>query len=292
MIKRPKTKRKYIAAAVRILVLSLIALTILIPFYVIIITSLKKSNALAIKSPFVWFPPLSDLSLRAYGNLFTTYTVKKTGYSLIVSGILNTFKIMVPCLTVGMFCSSISAFAFAKLRFPHKKLLFALLLGSMMLPGVVLIVPQYLIYDTIGWVNTLLPVMVPGMFGSAMAVFFLRQYYAKIPDSVIEAAKIDGLGFFGIYVRIILPLAAPGLIAQTVMGFIGILNDYIGPLIYLQTEDQYTLQVALQMFTGGNNQDLPVIMAGAFFAMLPSFLIYILAQKYFIEGITFSGLKE
>ena len=269
-----------------------LSLLILIPFYVVLITSVKASNALAIHSPFIWFPTASQMSLRAYVDLFTTYTVMKTGQSLIVTGMLNTLKVMVPCLVVGMFCSSVSAYAFAKLRFPFKKILFAVLLGSMMLPGVILIVPQYLIFDYIGWVNTLLPVTVPGMFGSAAAVFFLRQYYARIPDSIIEAAQMDGLSFFGIYIKIMIPLALPGLIAQAVMGFIGILNDYMGPLIYLQTEDKYTLQVALQMFTGGNNQDLPVIMAGACFAMIPSFLIYIVAQKYFIEGITFSGLKD
>lgn len=291
MIKK-STQRKVAEQVLYILLLSLIAVTIIIPFYVILITSLKESNALAVQIPFVWFPKFSQLSFRAYVNLFTTYTVMKTGMSMILTGMINTAKVMVPCLLVGMFCSSISAYAFAKLRFPFKGPLFAILLGSMMLPGVVLIVPQYLIFDYIGWVNTLLPITIPGMFGSAAAVFFLKQYYARIPDSIIEAAKIDGLGFFGIYVRIMIPLALPGLIAQAVMGFIGILNDYMGPLIYLQTEDMYTLQVALQMFTGGNNSDLPVVMAGAFFAMIPSFLVYIIAQKYFIEGITFTGLKD
>ncbi|MDE5896898.1 MAG: carbohydrate ABC transporter permease [Clostridia bacterium] len=292
MIKSKGTsKAKLISKILVYLFLAIAAFLILVPFYVILITALKRSNALATATPFIWFPKFADLSFRAFKNLFTTYTVNVTGQSLILTGTLNTLAVLVPCLIAGMFCSSVSAYAFAKLRFPFKNVFYWALLASMMLPGIVLLTPQYLIYDYLGLVNTLFPIMVPGMFGSAACVFFLRQYFSKVPDSIIEAAKIDGLHFFSIYWYVMLPLSVPGLIAQSVLGFIAILNDYIGPLIYLQTEDKYTLQIALQMFSGGNSDDLPVIMAGALFAMLPSFLVYAVAKNYFFEGIAFSGLK-
>lgn len=294
MTDRQKTLRKCSRIAAKIatyLVLVLAALMILIPFYVILITSVKGSHEIATRIPFVWFPKGSDLSFRAFGKLFTSYTVIETGQSMVLTGLKNTFIIVVPNTIVGMLASSLSAYAFAKLRFPCKNLLFTLLLCTMMMPGIIMLIPSYIIFDYLYLTDTYFPLMVPAMFGSAACVFFLRQFFSGIPDDILDAAKLDGVGYIGIYWRIMLPLSVPALLAQALLGFVAGYNDYLSPLIYITSEKKYTLQIALQFFSGGNLKDLPTVMAGAVVAIIPPVLIYVLAQKYFVEGIAITGLK-
>jgi multiple sugar transport system permease protein len=130
------------------------------------------------------------------------------------------------------------------------------------------------------------------MFGSATCIFFLRQYYSAIPDELIDAGKMDGMEFFKTYVHIMLPLSKPALIAQALLGVVACYNDYLNPLIYLLDEKKYTLQIALAMFSTGNTSNLPTIMAGAVLSMLPMLIIYFILQKYFISGLTMSGMKD
>lgn len=295
MIKNNSKKRAdLIANVITHLVLIVFALGIIIPFFMVVIISLYKSNYLATRTPFVWFPKWSELDFSAFGRVLndSTYYVEVTGMSMVVTGLLNTLKIALPTLVIGMFSSSISAYAFAKMRFPGKSVIFMILLGSMMLPGIIMMVPSYVIYSTVGLTNTYFPLIVPGMFGSAACVFFLRQFFMGLPTELVEAAKIDGMSHFGIYLRIILPLAMPAVLAQTVLGFLAIYNDYLGPLIYLSEERKYTLQLALNMFSTAANSDLPRVMAACIMAMLPTIILYLIAQKYFIQGIALSGLKE
>ena len=270
--------------------LSLAALTILIPFYVIVITAFKASHAVATHIPFIWFPKFDELSFRAFGNLFTTYTIS-TGKSMVLTGIINTFIIVIPNTVVGMISSSVSAYAFAKLKFKGKNLMFALLLFTMMLPGIVMRIPSYILFDALYLTDTYFPLMAPAMFGSAACVFFLRQFFSGIPDEVIDAAKLDGLSYPGIYWKIMLPLSLPAVFAQAILGFVAGYNDYLAPLIYLTSPEKYTLQIALQFFSGSTLKDLPTVMAGAVLALLPTTLIYVFAQKYFVEGIAITGLK-
>lgn len=294
MTDREKVKRKIGHVATRVLIyviLILAALMILIPFYVIIISSLKASHAIATNIPFIWFPKFADMSFRAYGNLFTSYSIIETGKSMVLTGIQNTFIIVLPTTVVGMIASSVSAYAFAKLRFHLKNLMFSLLLFTMMLPGIVMLIPFYIIYDYLYLTDTYFPLMVPAMFGSAACVFFLRQFFTGIPDELLEAAKLDGMGYFGIYWAIMLPLSLPALFAQAILGFVAGYNDYLAPLIYIVSEKKYTLQIALQFFSGGNLKDLPTVMAGAVVALIPTTLIYVLAQRYFVEGIAITGMK-
>ena len=275
---------------VKYFILSLAALTILIPFYVIVITAFKASHAVATHIPFIWFPKFDELSFRAFGNLFTTYTIS-TGKSMVLTGIINTFIIVIPNTVVGMISSSVSAYAFAKLKFKGKNLMFALLLFTMMLPGIVMLIPSYILFDALYLTDTYFPLMAPAMFGSAACVFFLRQFFSGIPDEVIDAAKLDGLSYPGIYWKIMLPLSLPAVFAQAILGFVAGYNDYLAPLIYLTSPEKYTLQIALQFFSGSTLKDLPTVMAGAVLALLPTTLIYVFAQKYFVEGIAITGLK-
>ena len=284
-----KSKASKIASHI---ILILVALIYLIPFYIVIITSLKESNALATQNPFIWFPKLSQLSFEGYVNIFTTYTIFATGDSMIATGFKNTLIVLVPVMIGGMFSSSIAAYAFAKLKFKLKNIMFAILLLSMMLPGIITLIPSYFIFDNLGLTNTFFPLIVPAMFGSATCVFFLRQFYSSIPNEIIEAAKIDGMSYIGIYFKIIIPLAKPALIAQALLGIVACYNDYLGPLIYLYDEQKYTLQMALSMFSTGNTSNLPTVMAGSVFSMLPMVIIYIIFQKHFVNGLTMSGMKD
>lgn len=263
----------------------------IIPFYAMIITSFKATDAIATAVPFIWFPSPDQLSADAYGKVFTTYTIFLTGESMVLSGLKNTLIIAIPVTVVGIFSSGLSAFSFAKINFKFKRPLFGLLLLSMMMPGIILLIPSYMLYSELGLLNTFFPLMAPAMFGSAAGVFFLRQYFFGIPNELIDAAKVDGLNYLGIFFRVMLPLSIPALLAQAILGFIACYNDYLNPLIYCTEETMYTLQVALQMFSSSNSLNLPVVLAGSILAMIPCVLIYFFAQRYFVQGIVMSGLK-
>ena len=206
-------------------------------------------------------------------------------------GLLNTLLIVLPPTIIGLFTSSLAAYAFAKLRFKSKNFLFSVLLATMMIPGTIMLTPSYLLYDKIYWTGTAFPLMIPGMFGAAACVFFMRQFYMGIPTDLIEAAKLDGMGYFGIFFKIMVPLSVPALLAQGILGFIGGYNDYFGPYLYLTDPTMYTLQIALNSFQGTYASKWPTMMAGAVCALIPTLLIYILAQKYFIQGIATAGMK-
>ncbi len=285
-------KQKTLTNIISYLILIVFTLAYMIPFYIVLVTSFKANNQIATAQPFIWFLSGEEFSFSAYVRVFTTYTIFSTGRSMILTGFVNTLTILVPVIVVGMFSSTIAAYAFAKLRFKGKKIMFNLLLFSMMLPGIILLIPSYFIYDNIGLTDTFFPLMVPAMFGSATAVFFLRQSIVAIPNEVIDAAKVDGLNSFGVFWHIIIPLAKPAIIAQTILGILAIYNDYLNPLIYLISEEKYTLQIALAMFSTGNGTDMPVVMAGSILSMIPMLIIYFLLQKYFISGITMSGMKD
>lgn len=289
--KRPGRGGRIVAAVIAMAVLIFFACWYIIPFYAMIITSFKATDAIATAVPFIWFPSPDQLSADAYGKVFTTYTIFLTGESMVLSGLKNTLIIAIPVTVVGIFSSGLSAFSFAKINFKFKRPLFGLLLLSMMMPGIILLIPSYMLYSELGLLNTFFPLMAPAMFGSAAGVFFLRQYFFGIPNELIDAAKVDGLNYLGIFFRVMLPLSIPALLAQAILGFIACYNDYLNPLIYCTEETMYTLQVALQMFSSSNSLNLPVVLAGSILAMIPCVLIYFFAQRYFVQGIVMSGLK-
>lgn len=269
-------------------VLVLFALWILVPFAIVISTSLKtwqEANDLG----FSFIPKKWDVS--GYKEVFTYRSYSDQALPSVIQGFINTNLYVLPPTLLGLLTSSLSAYAIAKLRFRGKNFIFSTLLMTMMIPGTIMLTPSFLIYDKLGWVDTPLPLMIPGMFGAAACVFFMRQFFAGIPDSLLEAARLDGLGYIGIFFRIVVPLSMPALIAQGILGYIGGYNDYFGPLIYLQSPEIQTLQIALRNFSGTYSARQNVSMAGAVVALLPTLIIYIAGQKYFIEGIATSGMK-
>ena len=265
--------------------LFLFALFVLFPFAIMLISSFKHKEETI--GQFTWWPEMG-FTLDGYKNAFE----KVESSTSIVEGFFNTLWIIIPPTIIGLLVSTLAAYAFAKLRFRGKKVMFGLLIATMMVPGIATLVPSYIIYDYLGITvdAPFFPLMVPGMFGAAACVFFMRQAIFAIPDSVIEASRIDGIGPFGCFVKIVLPLVKPALLSQGVLGFVAGYNDYFGPLIYLKSDYQ-TLQIAVSVFSDRYSGDWPSILAANVVAIIPTVLIYIFVQKYFIEGITAGGEK-
>jgi multiple sugar transport system permease protein len=268
--------------------LILFSLWILVPFFIVVITSFKLTEEAQVAGNAFGLP--SGIHWDGYVEVFT-YTSGGGDIPVVPLGFINTLWMVIPTTLLGLFCSSIAAYAFAKLNFRAKNFMFTALLMTMMIPGTIMLTPSYLLYDLIGWTRTPLPIIIPGMFGAAACVFFMRQFYTGIPTDLIEAAKLDGMGYFGIFFKIMVPLSVPALLAQGILGFIGGYNDYFGPYLYLTDPEMYTLQIALKSFQGTYATNWPTVMAGAVVALIPTLVIYIVAQKYFIQGIATAGMK-
>lgn len=283
--------KKGIARAAVYIVLILFALWIIVPFSLVLFTSFKTA-AEANSLDFHWWPT-EGFTFQGYKEIFDYDRGSAIdGVPLLVMGFFNTLWIILPPTLLGLFCSSLSAYAFAKLRFKGKNWLFSLLLLTMMIPGTILLTPSYVIFNQIGWVDTPLPLMIPGMFGAATCVFFMRQFYTGIPSELLEAAKLDGMGYFKMFFKIMVPLSVPALLAQGLLGFIGGYNDYLGPFLYLQSQEMYTLQITLNLLKDTFAlKNVPAMMAATVISILPTIILYLIAQKYFVEGIATSGMK-
>lgn len=257
-------------------------LFILMPLYIVVITSFKSVQEAATVQ-FTWFP--REFTFQAYREALAD--------GKILRGFINTLLYYIPPTLVGLFVSSLSAYGFAKLEWKGKNTLFSIMLLTMMVPGTVTMSASYLIFDRIGWVDTPLPLMIPGMFGNVAMVFFLRQYMQGLPDELLDAAKIDGMGDLGIFFKLILPLAKPALAAQGILGFIGCYNDYLAPLLYISNNDKVkTLQLVIQHLAGSEIYELPKQMAACVVAMIPMLVIYFFFQNFILKGISMnSGLK-
>jgi multiple sugar transport system permease protein len=205
---------------------------------------------------------------------------------------MNSLKLNVATTALHAITASLVAFGFARLTFPLKGLWFSVLLMTLMLPGQVTLIPQYTMFHSFGWINTYLPLIVPSAMGGAFFIFLLVQFIRSIPRELDESAKIDGCSFFGIYLRIIMPLSLPALITVTIFSFIWGWDDYFGPLIYLNTVGTYTVPLALRMFVDSQSAVAwGQLLAMSLLSVLPPVLIFFLAQKHFVEGIATTGLK-
>ena len=247
-------------------------------------------------------------SFKEYEEIFTipvTFIPKKfiiqnyidvfdtSGYANILVGFRNTLLIVVPSTIIGCLTAALAAFAFAKIKFPGRDVIFFILISTMAIPGIILMIPSYIIYSEIDWVNTWLPLMIPGMFGGAGAIFFTRQFMKGIPTELEDAARMDGLSWWGIFWKIELPLAKPIVISNFLFGFIAGYNDWLGPTLYLNTNsDMKTLQQMIAMLNDTFGTKWGVQMAGSCLALIPSLIIFILCQKYFIEGVSLTGGKD
>ena len=256
------------------------AITFLMPLFWMISTSLKSDKQVfAVPTVWVPIPPIWE----NYPNALT-----RIPFLLFLRNSLITSLIPV----VGAVLSaSIVAYSFARLRWPGRNFWFLVLIATMMLPGQVTMIPVYVIYSRIGWINTFLPLTVPWFFGGAFYIFLLRQFFLSIPSELSDAALIDGCTHPGIWWRIILPLSKPALITVAIFTFLLTWNDFFGPLLYLRSEKLYTLQVGLQYFREQYSVEWQELMAASTVVLLPVLVIFFLGQRLFVQGITLTGLK-
>jgi len=200
--------------------------------------------------------------------------------------LLNSVIITSFAIIGQVFSSSLVAYGFACLRGPGKNFLFLLVLATLMLPSQVTLIPQFVLFAKLGWVNTFLPLVVPNFCGHAFNIFLMRQFITRIPSSIFDAARIDGLGFFGIYRKIILPLMKPILAAIAIFTFNSNWGDFMGPLIYLHDEKKWTLALGVQAMTATSGGELPpwnLVMASSLLLTAPMIVIFFLGQKYILE---------
>ncbi len=260
----------------------LVAFFIFFPLYIILNTSFQ-TEAEANLAEFHWYP--HEFNVFGYEQVLTQ---ELAGID-VMRGLLNTVLFYTPGILVGLYASSMAAFAFAKMKFKLSGFMFSVLLSTIMLPNSMATIAQVILYDSLGWLNTPFPLMVPPMFGSIGAVFFMRQFYLTIPEDIISAAKVDGLGHFGIFNLIILPMSTSVLTAQFIISFIASYNDYLAPLLFCQSSSMYTLQVALAMLAGPYAQNWPVRMAGVVVGMTPLIILYLFSQNLIRKGLAISS---
>ncbi len=208
-------------------------------------------------------------------------------------GVLNSLIISFSTIIVGTFVSSLAAFSYSKLRFPGKQKLFLAELATMMIPFAIIMIPQFIIYARIGWLNTWLPLIVPGMLGNVAMIFFLRQYMSGIPTSLIESARIDGANYLYIFIKVILPNAKPAIAAQAILWFMGAWNDYFAPSIYLNEPKKLTVQVMISQLNAmyAIQTDYPLLLTASVLALLPCLIMFMVFQKQIIASVAMTGLK-
>lgn len=263
-------------------VLILFSIYILIPFWIMVVTSLKTIEEAAWVE-FTWWPK-QGFHLDAYERIFRD--------EVLLRGFGNTLRFYLPRTIIGVFVSAMSAYGFAKMEWKGREQIFGFMLLTMMIPHAITMTASRLMYDTIGWIGTALPITVPAMFGSASMVFFMRQYMKGIPNDLIGAAKVDGMSEMGIFLSIILPISIPAILTQILLNFLSGYNDYLTALLYLIDEPLYTLQIAINYLASLNNGDLPAQMATSVVGLLPMLILYFILQKFILEGISIgSGLK-
>ncbi len=250
-------------------------------------------------APFIWMVSASfmpDGHANVYPPRFLPDTVTldqfRSLFSRLNVGInfLNSLVLSVSVTLISLFFNSMAGYAFAKYRFRGRKKLFNLLLSSMIIPAQVTMLPLFLMLKELGLINTYLAIIIPGM-ANIFGIFLIRQYMLSIPDSLIEAARMDGASDFQIYRKVILPLAMPILVTLAIFTFMGTWNDFLWPLIALTDDSMYTLPVALANLMGEHTKDTELMMAGSVVTILPILVVFLALQKYYIRGIMMGGVK-
>ncbi|MSR04045.1 MAG: carbohydrate ABC transporter permease [Phycisphaerales bacterium] len=217
-------------------------------------------------------------------------SVRWTGF---LDALANSVVVTVVATVGTALSSSLVGMAFARMRFRGSRPMFLVMLGTMMLPAQVTMIPLFILFRNLGWIDTFLPLVVPAFFGNAFFIFMYRQFIAQIPEALLEAARLDGQGWFGIWWHVILPLTRPVTAITAVFTFIFTWNDFLAPLIYLQSDDQATLSVALNSFRNqyGGITKVNLLMAASLTTMVPCILLFLAAQKQFIEGLGKGAVK-
>lgn len=262
------------------LVLVLGAITQLAPLLYMLSTSLKDQQGI-FALPIRWIP--EPIRWENYEQVWTRIALWR--------GFANSFLVASVTTLTEVLVSAAAGYAFARMRFPGRQAMFLLLLATMMIPGVVTLIPAFILFRWLGWINTYWPLIVPLFFGSAFATFLARQFFGTLPVELEDAARIDGATPLQTFLYIFLPLATPILATLAGLGFIARWNDYLGPLIYLSSQEKFTIPLMLAQLNGLYERRWDLLMAGSVIAIAPIVLLLLFMQKYFVESVATTGLK-
>ncbi|MFR8169481.1 MAG: carbohydrate ABC transporter permease [Marvinbryantia sp.] len=274
------SKKRLIGRICLYTLLIIITALMVVPFLWMLSASIKSNTEVFQMTPFRWIPEVPKWE--NYVNIWTKIPLLKfIGNTVILTIAVTFFQLLT---------SSFAAYAFSKLEFRFKNGLFLAYIATIAMPWQVYMVPQFIMMRRMGLNDTLLAMLCLQAF-SAFGVFMMKQFYAGIPDSLCEAARIDGMSEYRIYSSIMLPLSKPALATLTIFTFVNTWNDYLGPLIYLKTESKKTIQLGLRMFIGQYSAEYGLIMAGSIITLIPVLIVFLCLQKYFVEGIAATGVK-
>jgi len=278
---------EWVVEIIKYLVLIALAFSFMLPLYWMASSALKDDSQVFTVPP-VWIPRPA-----LWNNFWDAWGI----YDFNLYALNTVAQYAVPSTLGAVFSSAIVAYGFARLRWPGRDTLFSICIATMMVPFQVTMVPLFITFKHLGWINTYLPLIVPAYFGSPYLIFLLRQFFKTIPEELSDAARIDGCSEFGIFLRIILPLSRPALAVVALFNFLWAWNDYLGPLIYLHQVEQYTLALGIEALrrtmttTGIAKLAYPHLMAVSTIVTVPILIVFFLAQRTFIEGISLTGLK-
>ncbi len=273
--------RQRLVLAVLYIILVIAAFLSLVPFYWMVMSSFKPLNDI-LTLP-VWVVP-QHFTFDNYRTLLTE--------TLFLRSMLNTLVVAGANVALQVFFCSLAGFAFAKYRFRGRNLLFTLVLGTVMIPVSVQLVPNYILMGKLGWLNTLLPLIIPTA-ANAFGIFWMRQYMYSVPDELLDAGRLDGATEFGLYWRIVIPVIRPALGALALFVFTTSWNDFLLPLVYLRSQDTFTVQLMIDsIFRVKFAQNFHLLMAASVLAIIPMTILFVTLQRQFVAGLTLGSVKE
>lgn len=277
---RSKSKSAAVSKTIVYIILIVITLMMIVPFLWMLSASIKSNREVFLMNPFVFIPEVPKWD--NYVKIWTKIPLLKF--------VENTVILTIVVTVLQLITSSFAAYSFAKLKFKHRNTLFLAYIATIAMPWQVYMVPQFIMMRSMGLNDKLLAMICLQAF-SAFGVFLMKQFYEGIPDDLCEAARIDGMSEYKIYASIMLPLSKPALSTLTIFTFVNTWNDYLGPLIYLRSEEKKTIQLGLKMFIGQYTAEYGLIMAGSVLSLIPVIIVFLCLQKYFVEGVASTGLK-
>lgn len=286
--RRPRTLGEWVSDIFRYTILLVLGASYMLPLYWMMSSALKNDPQVYTVPP-VWIP--NPMFFENFAAAWKTQPFNLYLFNTV-------FKYALPVTIGTLLSSSLVAYGFSRIRFRGRDLLFGICLATMMIPFQVTMVPLFIIFKKLGWINTYLPLVVPAFFGNPWFIFLLRQFFRTIPEELLDAARIDGASELSILRHVIVPVSRPALAVVALFAFMGCWNDYLGPLIYLNRPENYTLAIGIEslrrsmsVIGTAKGNAYPYLMAVSTIATLPILVIFFFAQRTFIEGITLTGIK-
>ncbi|ANY70160.1 ABC transporter permease [Paenibacillus sp. BIHB 4019] len=275
-------QKSSMTAAVSKYALLLIALVLFVGPLVWLLSTMMKTKAETYKVPPTIFP--EQMNFEAFERLFAVQP-------MMWQWIQNSFAISFFVALGAVVSSSIVAYGFSRFATKYRDKLFPIVLLTLMIPPSIMMIPSYVLFAKLGWIDTWLPLIVPAWLGGAYYIFLFRQFFLTIPQELDEATYLDGGNRWTVYARVIMPLSKPIIITTIIFAFVNSWLDFLGPFLYIKNNELFTLSVGLQLLIGQTSQDFPALAAGAFISIIPIGLLYFFAQRYIVEGVVLTGSK-